>query len=674
MIIGEKERRPARRLNQVLLALILCLGFALRMLQPTLVEFKRDEATVVRAAQAIAFEGSLPAVGIDSSQGIDNLPLTNYLAALPLLVWSDPVAVVVFTALLNALALVACYFMVRGMFGERIALLSTLLFAVSPWAVLYARKIWPRTMPLFTIALIAALYWVVVRRRYWALAPACLALAALLGLQLEALAFVPLMGVVLLLYRDTLRWRPVLAGALIGTLALAPYVLHDSRNGWDNLRGLAAYAGGESILSLDAVRYAFMLIGSKGIEGQAGSLFPAFRAAVPPLWWLNDLLAVLLVAALGYALHQAFLAPAEARRRTFGLLLLWFAVPIALQLKASSPTQLHYFVMHYPVQYILIAVLLVEGVDRLRAVLGAARGTPWIAGALAGMLILGCGWQVLVTAQLREYMAAHPSTGGYGIPLRYSRQAAQAAVRLAGSGEVVVLGPETRPFMTETPTVFAALLFGTLHRFADVQRTLLFPERTRVVYLSGPVTETAPASGTMALLRLRTFPSTSQGPELRLADGVRYHNLLWQSADRGEVLAGMDVWPAGRPFANNVVFAAHEMAPEARVGRELVIWLAWWIRAEPGPGEYHFTVQMLDETGRLRSQDDQAGFPAATWQTGDLVLSRFALPLSDDITPGVYQVRAGMYTYPEIEAVSVLDSVGQAIDDGVTLGEVRIVE
>ena len=35
-----------RRIHQLLLAAILILGFALRLLQPTLVEFKRDEATI----------------------------------------------------------------------------------------------------------------------------------------------------------------------------------------------------------------------------------------------------------------------------------------------------------------------------------------------------------------------------------------------------------------------------------------------------------------------------------------------------------------------------------------------------------------------------------------------------------------------------------------------------
>ena len=63
---------------------ILALALLLRMGWPTLAEFKRDESKVVRLALEIAYEGDLPAVGVGSSIGTANLPLTLYLTALPL--------------------------------------------------------------------------------------------------------------------------------------------------------------------------------------------------------------------------------------------------------------------------------------------------------------------------------------------------------------------------------------------------------------------------------------------------------------------------------------------------------------------------------------------------------------------------------------------------------------
>ncbi len=72
-------------------------------------------------------------------------------------------------------------------------------------------------------------------------------------------------------------------------------------------------------------------------------------------------------------------------------------------------------------------------------------------------------------------MVEHPSTG-----VRHpaaARQAAEAARRDVGGGEVIVLAETTRPFFTETPTVFDALLFGVPHRFADPCAAIRSPSR-----------------------------------------------------------------------------------------------------------------------------------------------------------------------------------------------------
>ena len=106
----------------VVLLAILALALLLRMGWPTLVEFKRDEATVARRALAIAYEGDRPAAGVGSSIGTANLPLTLYLTAIPLRLWQDPLAAVLFVGLLNGLAVLACYGLGRAYFGWAVGL------------------------------------------------------------------------------------------------------------------------------------------------------------------------------------------------------------------------------------------------------------------------------------------------------------------------------------------------------------------------------------------------------------------------------------------------------------------------------------------------------------------------------------------------------------------------
>lgn len=664
-----------RRGHLVLLLGVLVIGAVLRLAQPALVEFKRDEATIARLGQAIAHEGFRPVVGVDSSLGIDNLPLTLYLMALPLRLWSDPLSAVLFTILLNTMGLPACYLLGRALLDRRAALLATLLFAVSPWAVLYARKLWARTLPLVTLAFIASLWLAVVRKKAWALAASFAALAGLLGLQLEALAFVPILGLIVARYHRELSWRALALGVLVFASLLGPYVLHDARHGWENTRGLLEYAQRDGVFSWDAVRFTFALLGSRGIEGQAGPFFEQFRNALPPLWWVNHLLTILLAAALVYGLHQALRGATQERRRSFGLLLLWLAVPVALQLRPSIPTQQHYFVMHYPAQYLLIGAFAVALGDWCRPVcqrMGRRRATRVAYGVAIAGLIAASAWQGLVIAQLRTYMVEHPSTGGYGIPLRYTRRAAQQARDMASGGEIIVLSHETTPFMTETPTVFAALLFGVPHRFADGRSVLPLPESERVVYLAAPDVASSPPAATVLGKALERLPSMAPGPRVSLPDGPAYHTYLVRGNDRAALTSGMTPLDGGIPLANDVVFAAAEAPESARPGGSLDVWLAWWVRVAPPGGPYHFTAQLLDDQGRLRSQDDHAGFPSDTWRAGDLVLSRFVLPLPPELPDGAYQLRAGIYRYPEIERIPVVDPLGQPIDDGVTLSIVRV--
>ncbi len=688
-----------RREKLVLITLLftLALGFITRMGWPTLAEFKRDEATVARLAQAIAYEGYLPVTGVDSSLGIENLPLTLYLMALPIRLWPDPLSAVLFTGLLNSLALLACYVIGKTFFNRNVALIATWLFAINPWAILYARKIWCRTLPLFTLVFMASLFYTFIHGKRWALVGAFISLAGLLGLQLEGLAFVPILIFALIIYRDKVAWKPLLVGSGLFALALAPYGIHDALHQWKNLRGLINYSAGGGKLSLDALRYALMLTGSAGIEGQAGARYGQFRYAVPPLWWMNTGMMLLTLAALLYALHEAIRGKTLARRRTFTLMSLWFWVPVALQLRPGDSTQIHYFVTQYPAQFLLVASLLTAGLKRLSHLhgppflhrMGWKRLNLMIPEVVLILMLFTWGsWQTAVAMQRLRFMIDHPTTGGYGIPLRYTRQAARAAKNLAitnaeplAPADIIVLSQETHPLVTETPTVFDALLFGHPHRFADIHWTLPLSRDGRSVYLLGPVppndTSAPPTSSMPIKTRLESLANVEAGPTVLPPSSVQFLTYRYRSPsphnDRTDMLTGMEILPDGVLFANKVVCAAYDIPNTIKTGTTLPVWLAWWIQGPPSSTEdYHFTVQLLDQAGNLHSQCDHAGFPSRFWQVGDLVLSYFTLPIPDKLPSGPYHVQAGMYTYPDIIGVPVVDHEGNPLHSGLKLADIKV--
>jgi hypothetical protein len=291
---------------------------------------------------------------------------------------------------------------------------------------------------------------------------------------------------------------------------------------------------------------------------------------------------------------------------------------------------------------------------------------------VAGLLVWG-GWQVAVMGRLFVFMNRHPTTGGYGVSLKYTRAAAQEARRLAGDAEVIVLGTGTNPAMHENPSIFDALLFGQAHRFADGRWALPTPDSSEVVYLVGLVQERDSADLWPVLQHLEAMEHVRPGPVIALPDGWDYRIFHRSGPDREDVLAGLTRFPGDISFANGTVFMGYGMPGTVAAGETLEVWLAWWVRSPPPAGaSYHFFAHLLDADGRLCSQYDGAGFPTSAWRAGDLVSSRFPIPVPGDLTPGRYSVWAGLYVYPEVVNVSFLDVAGNPAGDRVVLGDVLV--
>ena len=154
------HRRPRElaALAGILLLAILCRFYALDWM-----EFKGDEAVALRLALPIFETGEWPQVGLMSSVGIHNPPFFIYMLALPMAISMDPVWVTgSLVGLLAVITVLWTYWVVRPRWGMMAAFSAALLFACSPWAVLYARKIWAQdVLPIFCVALLHLLLVVV---------------------------------------------------------------------------------------------------------------------------------------------------------------------------------------------------------------------------------------------------------------------------------------------------------------------------------------------------------------------------------------------------------------------------------------------------------------------------------------------------------------------------------
>src|SRR5690349_15621505 len=92
--------RVTRR-DLITLALVLFVAALMRFGEPGIVEFKLDEAWLSRLSLEWLRGGTFPLIGMPSSVGLPNPPVSVYLISLPFALSSNPLVATLFVAALN---------------------------------------------------------------------------------------------------------------------------------------------------------------------------------------------------------------------------------------------------------------------------------------------------------------------------------------------------------------------------------------------------------------------------------------------------------------------------------------------------------------------------------------------------------------------------------------------
>ncbi len=223
-----------------ILTVLLCLvaGTLLRLIWPADMEFKTDEIYMFEEAQkVIRGDIPLPLLGMDSGGGFKNPGFSIWVFAFFARFSDDPVVMVQWVQGVNVAVLWVWFFYVLARFHDNertIWLYGLALMAVSPFAILFSRKIWAQdVLPLFT--LIILLGYMHRRSLVWAFIWG--AAGALIG-QLHMSGFFFAFGLVLYaLWHDKNHgpfqfksWLAWFVGSVIGSLPLLPWLQYLAAN------------------------------------------------------------------------------------------------------------------------------------------------------------------------------------------------------------------------------------------------------------------------------------------------------------------------------------------------------------------------------------------------------------------------------------------------------------
>jgi 4-amino-4-deoxy-L-arabinose transferase-like glycosyltransferase len=364
---------PALRHERWLLLAILCAAAFVRLWRLDLMEFKYDEAEACRLAYHVLGDqlpdgaNHVPLTGLRASVGLPNPPLFVYALALPLSLSRSPYAAVIFIALCNVVAVWLCYWAGRRFFSPFVGLTAAALYALSPWAIAYSRKIWAQDlMPVIVCLFLLLAHEFLVLKKPRALAGLILLAAAAIQLHFSALILLGVLGFILLTGRPAFHWRWFACGTAAALLLYAPYFYHFAATQGSDFAALREYRqawvgrmpAGERLLL--AIRYTFAVSNADEFAYLTGTSWRLFF----PLSLVSGLATITALVRACLRARTQTVFPARL------MLAVWFGLPaLGLFVTGIQPSP-HYFIILYPLPFLGLALALEKLEDWRRPVGG----------------------------------------------------------------------------------------------------------------------------------------------------------------------------------------------------------------------------------------------------------------------------------------------------------------
>jgi hypothetical protein len=359
-------RLPAIRLkpdSTYIILVVLIAGSALRLAAPREFEFKADEARMVELVRTARATGTLPWLGMPTSQGIRNPGMSVWpFVGFSHVFGADGFGLTQSVRVLNVLALAAAvaFGLWRLQFIDRqMWFAGVLLAAVNPIEIVLHRKLWAQsTLPI--VAVLVLWLWLD-RRRSWRHAAALGASAALImqihpsGMFIVAALFA---GALWDRQRRDVRWGAAAAGFCALAWPLYFWVEHVIGTTIDPVSGGAINVSPQSWL-LNAISFRYVHLLLSNVAGVAmrhslGSHFDTF-VAQPVVFVAHIALVVATLVGIGrWFLHRCPAAAGEMRP-----LLVWGLLGTGLLMTVAGVfVQRHYYLGLFPLPYVAFALAL----------------------------------------------------------------------------------------------------------------------------------------------------------------------------------------------------------------------------------------------------------------------------------------------------------------------------
>lgn len=583
--------------------------------------FRYDQAQLSLLALKATSGEALPLLGIQSSAGVPNSPMTVYFLMLPFWLTHNPLIVNLFIAVWNVLGVGVFWWLVYRYFGLEVASIAGLAYAVNPFAVFYSRIIWAQDYhtPFILLALCFGFLGFREGKR-WAQV-LCLPIF-FIGLQIHFAAWTLLPLYLWFIWGGwrNLSWRHLGLSVILALLTILPFAL-----------GLAQESGGavaraNTIASIveDGLRFRWYplqqvadLSTGLGIEMTARDEGTALLQTVPRwdvLWQLLGIFAVIGIAAVWLP-----------RWRKFAIFVcLWGGITLAtfIPIWTGSGVYHHYFIPTLPALALLTALGAIASGQLLVRITTQARMVYIFYVVLGAVFISQMLWTLGMYAFLLDTYNISNRSGQTSTPLSYLLDVREA---LQPYDDVIILGanPHESNYYIWEPMLYES---------ASCVRDLL---------INGGGIDILP-QGSFAVL---VAPRRPINANYQVPQRYQHDNPLEIALRSGEdpyVIYAFDEAPTWTEtpivtveaprFENGVRLSGYYLTEEW-------LQLRWEVWQAEG-NAYQYFAHFLDANGEKIGQRDAPFYVGQHWCEGDTLITTVQI----DLPQGVEMLRVGMYT------------------------------
>ncbi|MDA2915516.1 glycosyltransferase family 39 protein [Nitrospinae bacterium AH_259_B05_G02_I21] len=440
---AELNPQVSQRFTFILIVLCLVVAALLRLSALDLMEYKIDEAVMIRLVSQVADDGTFLTHGEYSSRGPSHSPLATYLLA-PTWAWAHSyLAVVWLIALLNVAAVGVTYWIGQRYLSPRAGLIAAACMAVSPWMVMLSRKIWrPDMMPLFGALLLASTLVLVVEGRRRAIFWVCLWGGVVAQIFPTGYLAVGAVLLFLLLHRPRVSRPALFLGLTVLTILYLPYGIFLAGGGWREFLALLSPRGGVGnpsswVQKIEPIWHLVNLGNFPYLIGETSYYLDAKLGASALLVYpLATLERWGFIAGFGWLIWRMLSPKGESHLQPVGLIfILWIAFPAVVYLFTPWRPYPHYYMVILPAPFLILGATVNQGLARLSTGVGSTsryRGAAGILGlALAGIILT----QVHFTATLLSLLRAKGGASGeYGVSYQHKVALADYLAKTFGPG------------------------------------------------------------------------------------------------------------------------------------------------------------------------------------------------------------------------------------------------